>query len=72
MILLENSMTSITIALPDDHMEQLQELAKQLNISTEELVRISIDELLSKLNSDFQQAAEFVLDKNDELYRRLA
>ena len=65
-------MTSITIALPDDRLEQLQELAKQLNISTEEPVRISIDELLSKPDSDFQQAAEFVLDKNDELYRRLA
>ncbi len=65
-------MTSITIALPDDRLEQLQELAKQLNISTEELVRISIDELLSKPDSDFQQAVEFVLDKNDELYRRLA
>lgn len=65
-------MISITIALPDERLEQLQELAKQLNISTEELVRISIDELLSKPDNEFQQAAEFVLDKNDELYRRLA
>jgi predicted transcriptional regulator len=65
-------MTSITIALPDDRLEQLRELAKQLNISTEELIRISIDELLSKPGSDFRQATKYVLDKNDELYRRLA
>lgn len=65
-------MTSITIALPDDRMEQLQELAKQLKVSPEKLVLLSIDELLSKPKSEFQQAADFVLDKNDELYRRLA
>ena len=65
MVLLETYMTSITVALHDDRLEHLQELAKQLNISTEELVRISIDELLSKPDRDFQQAAEFVLEKND-------
>ena len=65
-------MTTLTIAIRDDRFEQLQQLAQQLNISADDLVRISIDEMLSQPKDDFEKAAELVLDKNDELYRRLA
>jgi predicted transcriptional regulator len=65
-------MTTITIALADDRVEKLKQIAARFNISPEDLVRVSIDELLTRPQESFQQAAEYVLNKNSELYRRLA
>jgi predicted transcriptional regulator len=65
-------MTTITIALADDRVEKLKQIAARFNISPEDLVRVSIDELLTRPEESFQQAAEYVLNKNSELYRRLA
>jgi antitoxin FitA len=65
-------MTSITIALPDDRLLQLQEKAKIFGITPEELVRVSIEELLTRPEDAFQLAVEYILKKNAELYRRLA
>ena len=69
---MEHLVTTLTISMTDDRLEQLQQLAHQLNVSADELVRISIDELLSRPKEDFLDAAQFVLDKNEELYQRLA
>lgn len=38
----------------------------------EELVRVSIEELLSRPDEAFERAVEYVLEKNAELYQRLA
>jgi PAS domain-containing protein len=65
-------MTRITIALPNDHLLQLQEKAKIFGITPEELVRVSIEELLTRPEDALQQAVEYILKKNAELYRRLA
>lgn len=65
-------MSSITVALPEDRLVKLKELAKQLGVVPEELVQVSIEELLSRPETDFEQAVDYVLAKNAELYRRLA
>jgi hypothetical protein len=65
-------MSIITVALPEEHLVRLDELARQLGVVPEDLVRISIDELLTRPSADLQQAVETVLTKNAELYRRLA
>lgn len=65
-------MSTITITLSDDRLQQLQEIAMQFQVSPEELVRISIEELLTRPDEEFQKALEYVLQKNAELYRRLA
>lgn len=65
-------MTTITITLPDDSLLKLKEQAIRFNISPEELVRVSIEELLSRPDEAFQRAVNYVLKKNAELYRRLA
>ena len=44
-------MTTITIAFPDDHLQKLKETAAQLNVSPEELVRMSIEDLREKVQS---------------------
>jgi len=53
-------------------MLKLQEIASRLGVTPEDLVRISIEELLARPDDAFQQAVDYVLNKNAELYRRLA
>lgn len=65
-------MTTLTISLPDDRLQKLKEIAMRLNIAPEELVRISIEELLTRPEEEFQRVLDYVLNKNAELYRRLA
>ena len=65
-------MTTITVALPEEQVGRLTELARTLGISTEDLVRLSIADLVSQPAEAFQRAATHVLGKNAELYRRLA
>lgn len=65
-------MTTITITLPDDRLQKLKEKASRLRVSPEELVRATVEELLDRPEEEFQRALEYVLNKNAELYRRLA
>jgi len=65
-------MTAITIEIPDSQLQKLQHLAKAQNVSLEELLCVGIDDWLSSSRSDFTKAASYVLQKNTELYKRLA
>ncbi len=65
-------MASITINLSDNQFQKLQDLARVYGIPPESLLSASIEDWLSSPKSDFTQAAEYVINKNAELYRRLA
>ena len=65
-------MSTITVALTDDALLKLQETASRLGVTAEELVRASVEELLSQPDEAFKRALDHVLRKNAELYRRLA
>jgi len=65
-------MSNITVTVSDDRLAKLKEIAGRYSISAEDLVRVSIDELLARPDETFEKAAEYVLNKNSELYRRLA
>jgi hypothetical protein len=65
-------MSTITVALPEERLAKLNEMARHLGVVPEELVRVSIEELLTRPEPDFEQAVDAVLTKNAELYRRLA
>jgi len=69
---MEVPMNAITITLSDDRLAQLQEMAARFRVSPEELVRVGIEELLARPDNAFQRAVTEVLQKNAELYRRLA
>ena len=62
-------MTTITISLPDEQLRELNQAALQLQVSPEELVHISIEELLAQPTDAFRQAIDYVLNKNAELYK---
>ena len=65
-------MATLTIALPEESLIQLRQKAERLRVAPEDLIRLSLEELLTRPDEAFQNAAEYVLTKNAELYRRLA
>ena len=65
-------MQTITITLSDDRLAQLQQLAVRFGVQPEGLVRVSVEELLTRPEDAFQRAVQYVLEKNADLYRRLA
>jgi len=65
-------MTTITIDLPKERIRKLKELAAHYGVSPEELVRVSVEDMLEEPEEQFQKAVDDVLKKNDELYKRLA
>ena len=64
-------MNVITITLPEERLLKLKEMADSLGVTSEELVRLSIDDLLTRPDRAFEEATRKVLEKNAELYRRL-
>ncbi len=65
-------MTALTIQISDQRFAKLQALAKETGMSPEDLVHQCVDHWLEGPPEDFTQAARYVLEKNKELYRRLA
>jgi predicted transcriptional regulator len=65
-------MVDFTISLPDEHAGRLRELASEAGMSPEELLRAGAQDWLNRKDRDFAAAAAYVLEKNRELYRRLA
>ncbi len=64
-------MIRLTVTLAEEKLEQLRQTAGQLGLEVDELVRRSIDEALAR-HQRVQAASDYVLQKNAELYRRLA
>lgn len=65
-------MATITVDLPKERVRKLKELVAHYGVSPEELVRLSIEDMLEQPEGKFQKAVDYVLKKNDELYKRLA
>ena len=65
-------MTTLTISISEEHLAQLQALATRYQTTPEELVQVSIAELLKYPDEAFERVLAYVLRKNAELYRRLA
>lgn len=63
---------TLNLELDEQQTQRLQDAALRLNVSMKELASAAINDLIAKLDSDFEQAADRVLKKNAELYRRLA
>jgi hypothetical protein len=66
------AMVDFTISLPDEQAGRLRELAREAGVSPEELLRDGVGRWQVRPDRDFAAAAAFVLEKNRELYRRLA
>jgi hypothetical protein len=62
----------LTIDLSPAQAEQLRQEAERLGLTPEDIARAAVADLLATPGDDFKTAAERVLRKNEELYRRLA
>ncbi len=62
----------VAIELTEPQADRLREEAAKLGVAPEELARAAVTDLLTGQGDDFRAAADYVLRKNEELYRRLA
>ncbi len=65
-------MEQLTINLPKEIAEQLKEASTKIGVKPEDLLLVSLKEKLENMDSDFTDAMKYVLNKNSELYKRLA
>jgi len=65
-------MTTVTLQIDDAKAAALRTRAQRVGLEPEQLLRASLDDLIAQPDDDFDQAANRVLSKNRELYRRLA
>ena len=63
---------TLNLELDDQQARRLQEAASRLNVSVNDLAIAAINDLLAKPDRDFERAVTRVLEKNTELYKRLA
>lgn len=64
-------MKTVAVNLPDEVAVEVEKLASGRGLSVDEYLRLSVEEKLAR-DEKFEAAAEYVLEKNTELYRRLA
>ena len=62
----------LSIDLSPAQADRLRFEAERLGLTPEDLARAAITDLLAAMGEDFKAAADRVLKKNQELYRRLA
>ncbi len=65
-------MKTLELQLPEHTASKLQEAAERLSVSPEQLSILSIEEKLAQLEEDFRTSVDYALQKNADLYRRLA
>lgn len=65
-------MTTISVELSEQEEQRLRERARELNVAPEALAAAVLKDGLSTSDPDFKKILAAVLDKNHELYRRLA
>ena len=65
-------MATLTISLSDEEMRRLEVLGKREGLTVEQIVRLSINDLIGQPDDAFRAAAKRVIEKNAGLYRRLA
>jgi len=62
----------LAFELPPAQAERLRHEADRLGVAPDELAKAALVDLLATHDPDFDAAARRVLDRNRELYRRLA
>lgn len=63
---------TISVQLSPAQEQALAAVAERLKVPAADLAAAAVRELLTQQGEDFSAVAERVLDKNRELYRRLA
>ncbi len=62
----------LAFELPPAQADRLRKEADRLGVAPDELARAAVTDLLATHDPDFEATARRVLERNRELYRRLA
>ena len=62
----------LAFELPPAQADRLRQEAARLGVAPDELAKAAVTDLLAAHDDDFEATARRVLEKNRELYRRLA
>ena len=65
-------MATLTIELTEEREHRLLELAQGSGVTSEQLLQLVVENWLDRPRDDFAEATAYVLEKNAELYQRLA
>ncbi len=65
-------MNTLEVKLDESVASRLTEAAGKLGLTPEELIRLGLEEKLARIEDEFVSAAKYVVEKNEELYRRLS
>lgn len=65
-------MSTLTITVPDNDFIVIKDKANRLGISVEDLMKLNLKMLVAQPDNHFKQTLRYVLEKNAELYQRLA
>jgi len=65
-------MKSLEVLIEEPTVDRLEAAAEKLGITPEELLRMSVEEKLARLDEAFREAVGQVISKNAGLYKRLA
>ena len=65
-------MKMLEVQLPEQTALKLEKAAERLSVTPEELLVLSVEEKLAQLDDEFRRSADYVLEKNADLYGRLA
>jgi hypothetical protein len=64
-------MKTLALQVPDEIATTIEHAASERGVSVEDLVRMSVEEKLAR-DAEFENATRLTLQKNAELYKRLA
>lgn len=67
-----NTDMRLSLELSEAQQGQLNAIAQRLNVPADALAAAALRDLLDRREADFEAAAAHVVEKNAELYRRLA
>lgn len=65
-------MAEIRIKLADEQYHQLRETAGRFGLAPEEMARLGLEDLLVGSDESVRAQIDYVIEKNKELYQRLA
>ena len=65
-------MAEIRIELAKEQFDQLRDIAERFGLAPEEMARLGLEDLLIGSDESIKAQIEYVIEKNRELYQRLA
>ena len=65
-------MPDVTVSLTEEEVRRLEELSGRVGLTVAQVAQLGIRDLVSQPDKVFRRAAQRVLEKNADLYRRLA